>query len=415
MSCTGCKLNNSNIEIDNRVDILTNYDWLNDLPDTSDLTDIVEVSFKGTRKEFFKNENMLPLKRGDKIVVASIGGHDVGIVSLSGKLAEKQFERKIKVKGRYHWFSIYRTASERDLERWKEAREREKPVMIRARQIATELGLEMKIGDVEFRGDGKKAIFYYIAEGRVDFRELIKHYASEFQIKIEMKQIGARQEAARIGGIGSCGRELCCSSWRTDFSSITSHMANRQGLSSNAEKLTGRCGKLKCCLMYELDTYLEAQEDFPSNLLELETSAGVAKKFKIDILSKKVWYNITTDKTRHTFVLPLEKVKEIINLNKRGTKPDLANLISPDINEKVEDKNMFNQNLSFHENLKKKRRSFKKRKNHINKNPNDQNTVQTKNEQLKTNDSKSTKTANRRKKNYRRRKPTTINISKKPD
>lgn len=354
MSCTGCSLNKSDTE--SRSEMLNTYDWLDDLPDTTHLSNIIEVRFKGTRKEFFKNENELPLKRGDLVVLASNGGHDVGVVSLTGKLAEKQFDRKIKAKNRYQWFNVYRIARERDIERWKEAQQREKPVMIRARQVAAELGLDMKIGDVEFRGDGNKAIFYYIAEGRVDFRELIKVYAREFQIKIEMKQIGARQEAALIGGIGSCGRELCCSSWRTDFSSITAHMATRQGLSPNAEKLTGRCGKLKCCLMYELDTYLEAQEEFPTELLDLETSAGIAKQFKIDILQRQIWYSIESDKVRQNFVLNIDKVKEIINQNKRGNKPELAALLDPDGSLENKGKNMFNQNLTSDEKTINRRR-----------------------------------------------------------
>ena len=345
MSCTGCQYKNTDTTLlSNRVEMLTNYDWLNDMPDTSHLSDIVEVRFKATRKEFFKNENKIPLKRGDVVVLSSTGGHDVGIVSLTGNLAEKQFSRKVKVKNRYNWNTVYRLATDRDRERWVEAQNREKPVMIRSRQIANDLGLEMKIGEVEFRGDGNKATFFYIAEGRVDFRELIKMYAREFQIKIEMKQIGARQEAALIGGIGSCGRELCCSSWRTDFSSINAHMAVRQGLSPNAEKLTGRCGKLKCCLSYELDTYLEAQEDFPSELLDLETSAGIARKFKVDILKKEIWYNVDNKNVKQNFVLPLQKVIEIINLNKRGTKPDIVSLTHPDASI-TEEKDMYNQNL----------------------------------------------------------------------
>lgn len=364
MSCNGCQLNKSNItHIENRVDMLTNYDWLNDLPDTAHLSEVVEVRFKGTHKGFYKNESQLSIKRGDIVVVASNGGHNVGIVSLTGKLAEKQFERKVKSKERFQWFTIYRIARDRDLERWEEARNREKSVMISSRQIAESLNLEMKIGDVEFRGDGNKAIFYYIAENRVDFRELIKLYAHEFQIKIEMKQIGARQEAALIGGIGSCGRELCCSSWRTDFSSISAHMATQQGLSPNAEKLTGRCGKLKCCLMYELDTYLEAQAEFPTELLDIETSAGVAKQFKIDILQKQIWYNVSSDKERHNFVLPIEKVKEIINLNKRGQKPELASIIDPTLNKIQDDKNMFNQNLTSEKRVITKNKNLKRRTN----------------------------------------------------
>ncbi len=195
--------------------------------------------------------------------------------------------------------------------------------MVRSRQIAAELGLEMKIGDVEFRGDGAKAIFYYIADDRVDFRELIRRYAREFQIKVEMKQIGARQEAGRVGGIGSCGRELCCSTWRTDFSSVTSDAAQKQGLSPNAEKMAGRCGKLKCCLMYELDTYLEAQDDFPYELLTLETEKGLARHFKTEILNKKVWYTVEEAYGGKPIVLDLKDVKSIIQLNKRGKKPSL--------------------------------------------------------------------------------------------
>jgi len=347
MSCTNCQLNNTaSAGAASRIDMLTNYDWLNDLPDTSHLSDIVEVRFKGTHKEFFKNENNIDVKRGDVVVLSSESGHDVGIVSLTGRLAKMQFERKLKSKKQHKWFSILRIASPRDNERWIESQEREKPVMIRARQIAERLGLNMKIGDVEFRGDGQKAIFYYIADDRVDFRQLIREYATEFRIKIEMKQIGARQEAARIGGIGSCGRELCCSSWRTDFTSITAHSAIQQGLSPNAEKLTGRCGKLKCCLMYELDTYLEAQKDFPKELLILETANGLAKPFKTDILTRKVWYSVEIGKTRHSMILSIDKVKEIIQLNKRGIKPDLQPFSEVTETDGTDEKNMFNQNLT---------------------------------------------------------------------
>jgi cell fate regulator YaaT (PSP1 superfamily) len=369
MSCTGCQLNATyNPTSTDRVSMLSSYDWLDDLPDTTHLTDIVEIRFKGTHKEYCKNESNLQIKRGDIVVVSSSGGHDVGVVSLTGKLAEKQFQLKIKRKDRHAWQVIHRNASDWDIKRWKAAQEREKPVMIRARQIAETLNLNMKIGEVEFRGDGNKAIFYYIANGRVDFRELIKQYASEFHIKVEMKQIGARQEAAMIGGIGSCGRELCCSSWRTDFSSITAHAAVRQGLSPNAEKLTGRCGKLKCCLMYELDNYLEAQEDFPNELLALETSAGLAKHIKTDILKKQIWYTVESDKTRQNFVLSLERVKQIINLNKRGTKPDILSLIKNEAEPTSDGKNMFNQNLSASKkterivSMKPNLKNFKKRR-----------------------------------------------------
>ena len=317
MSCTGCSFNNS---ATTRSDV---YDWINDLPDTAGQSNIVEVKFKSTRREFFKNTDNLPLKRGDKIVVATSPGHDLGEVTLIGYLAEKQFKRKIKYAERFQWNNIFRKATDNDLQNLGAARDREKTTMIRARQIAKELGLDMKVGDVEFRGDGKKAIFYYIADGRVDFRELIKRYATEFQIRVEMKQIGARQEAGLVGGIGSCGRELCCSSWRTDFSSITSEAAIKQGLSPSAQKMAGACGKLKCCLLYELDVYIEAEKEFPKELLDLETSKGVAKPIKTDYLKKEIWYIIDSNVPGNTFNLSIKEVKDIIQKNKRGIKPEI--------------------------------------------------------------------------------------------
>lgn len=323
MGCNGCTL-----KLDSeRPQMLKTYDWLKDLPDTSHLSKIVEVRFKGTHKDFFKNEDNLSLKIGDLVVVASNPGHDVGYVTLTGTLAKKQFERKIKRPERYTWNKVYRKATETDKQKWETAKKREYAVMVRSRQIAAELRLNMKIGDVEFRGDGSKAIFYYIADDRVDFRELIRRYAREFQIKVEMKQIGARQEAGLVGGIGSCGRELCCSSWRTDFSSVTSDAALKQGLSPNAEKMAGQCGKLKCCLMYELDTYLEAQEDFPYELLNLETEKGWAKHFKTEILNKKIWYVLDGAYSNKPVALDLKDVKAIIQLNKRGKRPSLDGYI----------------------------------------------------------------------------------------
>lgn len=320
MSCNGCSSNNS--ENGKSTDV---FDWINDLPDTSEQSDIVEVKFKSTRREFFQNTNNIPLKRGDKIVVASSPGHDVGEVALTGYLAEKQFNNKIKNRERYTTNVIYRKATESDLEKLGEARSLEKPTMIRARQIANELGLGMKIGDVEYRGDNKKAIFYYIAEGRVDFRQLIREYATEFRIKIEMKQIGARQEAGLVGGIGSCGRELCCSSWQTNFKSITSDAALKQGLSPSAQKMAGACGKLKCCLMYELDLYIEARNEFPRELLYLDTSKGVAKPFKTDYLKREIWFSLTEGLPGNSFKLDVKEVKDIIQKNKRGIKPEVSN------------------------------------------------------------------------------------------
>ena len=318
MGCSGCS---TNFDID-RPAMLGTYDWLNDIPDTSSETDIVEIRFKGTRKEFFRNEDNLPLKRDELVVVSCSPGHDVGVVSLTGRLAELQFKKKVKKPDRYEWNKVYRKATPADVIKWEEAKARENKVMIRARALAGELNLNMKIGDVEFRGDNNKAIFYYIADDRVDFRELIKLYAREFGIKIEMKQIGVRQEAGRIGGMGSCGRALCCSTWRTDFTSVTSDAAVKQGLSPNAEKMAGRCGKLKCCLTYELDHYLEVLEDFPHELLTIETDKGYARHFKTDILQRKVWYMYDKSDGR-TFSLELEDVKKFLNMNKRGQKPSI--------------------------------------------------------------------------------------------
>lgn len=352
MSCNGCSFNNStsNYEVDS-------YKWLNDLPETADQSDIVEVKFKSTRREYYKNTEKLPIKRGAKIVVASSPGHDVGEVTLTGYLAEKQYRRKIKNPSRYVLNNIFRKATEVDLEKLSNARDREKPTMIRARQIVLELGLKMKIGDVEFRGDNRKAIFYYIAEGRVDFRELIKVYAQEFGIRIEMKQIGARQEAGLIGGMGSCGRELCCSNWRTDFTSISSDAALKQGLSPSAQKMAGACGKLKCCLLYELDTYIEARNEFPKELLNLEIAKGIAKPFKTDYLKKEIWYSLEGS-IGTTFKLSLEQVKDIIQKNKRG--------IQPEVNSFAENEKEINKmEVSLNERIDRfdtKEKPFKKKK-----------------------------------------------------
>lgn len=357
MSCDGCSLNNSYTE--DNVDI---YNWLNDLPDTSDQSDIVEVKFKTTRKEFYRNTEGLPIKRGSIVVVATSPGHDVGEVTLTGYLAEKQFSRKVKNPSRYQLNPIYRKATDNDLIILQESRSNEKPVLIKARKIASDLGLEMKIGDVEFRGDGKKAIFYYIADGRVDFRELIKYYAREFRIKVEMKQIGARQEAGLVGGIGSCGRELCCSSWRTDFSSISSDAAQKQGLSPSAQRMAGACGKLKCCLLYELDTYMEARQEFPEELMYLETEKGIAKPLKTDYLKKEIWFTIEGNITMAAFPLSVKEVKDIIQKNKRGIKPEITQ--NPE--KQTEDfgwKSLTEERIDRFEQKKPKRKKIRKKNN----------------------------------------------------
>lgn len=356
MSCNGCSFNNSTSTI------AKGYDWLSDLPDTTDKSDIVEVKFKTTRKEYFKNIDNLPVKRGDNVVVATSPGHDVGEVTLTGYLAEKQFKLRIKNTARYTLNAVYRKASEADLEKLQEARAREKETMIRSRQIVEELGLNMKVGDVEFRGDNKKAIFYYLAEGRVDFRELIKVYAREFRIKIEMKQIGARQEAGLVGGIGSCGRELCCSSWRTDFSSISSDAALKQGLSPSAQKMAGACGKLKCCLLYELDTYIEAGNQFPKELLDLELEKGIAKPFKTDYLKKEIWYFLEGSMGT-TFNLSLKQVKDIIQKNKRGIKPDVNLLGNAPVKQEAKMEVTLNESLDRFDKKKPSRNKNNRRKN----------------------------------------------------
>ena len=361
MSCNGCSFNNSasNQTIDS-------YKWINDLPETVNQSDIVEVKFKTTRREYFKNIEKLPIRRGEKIVVSSMPGHDVGEVTLTGYLAEKQYSRKVKTPSRYTLNNIFRKATEADLEKLTESRKREKPTMIRARQIVLDLGLNMKIGDVEFRGDNRKAIFYYLAEGRVDFRELIKVYAQEFGIRIEMKQIGARQEAGLVGGIGSCGRELCCSNWHTNFKSIGSGAALKQGLSPSAEKMAVACGKLKCCLLFELDTYIEARNEFPRELLKLELAKGIAKPFKTDYLKREIWYSLEGTMGT-TFKLSLKQVKDIIQQNKHGIQPVINSYAE---NEK-EDNQMevtLDESLDRFDKKKKpanknKRRNFKPKKN----------------------------------------------------
>jgi len=324
MSCNNCPSKGFS-DIDAIQDIETKYaknsayDWLKEIPESSDKSNLVEISFKNNRKEFYVNTNKVPLKRGVHVAVECDSGHGIGVVSLTGKMAELQLKRKDPQRKLDR--VIYRIASKYDIEKLTKARLREKPVMIKARQLAQSLGLEMKISDVEFQGDGGKATFYYIADGRVDFRELIKHYAKEFSVRIEMRQIGARQESALIGGIGSCGRELCCSSWRNKFDSVSTTAARIQELPHNAQKLTGKCGKLKCCLMYELDQYIEAHSDFPDVLLELETEKGIAYPRKKDLLKKIIYYSIGAKDSPEIVSISLERVKEIIQMNKKGIKP----------------------------------------------------------------------------------------------
>ena len=293
--------------------------WLEEYPDNIP-TDIVEVRFKNTRRSYYRNVNNLPLKRGDIVAVEASPGHDIGIVSLTGDIVAKQMRRVGFNPFNGEYKKIYRKAKPYDIERWQEAIALEHETMIRSRQIAAEMGLEMKIGDVEYQGDKIKAIFYYIAEGRVDFRELIKVFAEQFHIRIEMKQIGARQEAGRIGGIGACGRQLCCASWISSFSSVTTNAARMQEISLNPQKLAGQCSKLKCCLMYEYDAYADARRDFPKIREPLQTLDGEYFLVKSDILARTMSFSSSKDSMSNMVTLPVSRVREIIAANRAGRK-----------------------------------------------------------------------------------------------
>lgn len=302
---------------------LSVFNYLSNMEDTVGYTvsEFVEVQFKNTRKQFFKQENMR-LIEGDVVTVEASPGHDVGTVSLAGDLVMLQMRKRKVDSATADLKKIFRKATQPDIEKWQEAVDLEKATNTRARIIARELGLNMKISDVEFQGDKSKAVFYYTAEDRVDFRELIRRYADEFKVRVEMKQIGARQEAARVGGIGSCGRELCCSTWLTDFRTVSTSAARYQQLSLNPQKLAGQCGKLKCCLNFELDSYLDALKSFPSQRTKLETEKGTASTQKIDIFRGVMWFTFRDDPSNFIEV-PIERVKEIQKMNKDGKKPSV--------------------------------------------------------------------------------------------
>ncbi len=306
-------------------------DWLSDIPKNIDPEDLVEIRFKNTRKGYYKNVNSLNLKPGELVAVEASPGHDIGMVSLVGPLVLNQM-KKNRIPVREELKKVYRKAKPTDIDKWKEAIELEQNCMIRSRQIAMDLRLDMKIGDVEYQGDKTKAIFYYIADERVDFRELIKVMADEFRIRIEMRQIGSRQEAGRIGGIGSCGRELCCSTWISSFVSVTTTVARQQELSLNPQKLAGQCGKLKCCLNYEVDAYLDARKEFPSPEIILETEEGKAYHQKTDIFKRVMWYSFDPGMAANLIPVPVERVKEIIKLNKKGK---LVDRLAPMVEETV--------------------------------------------------------------------------------
>ena len=300
---------------------LNTYDWMADIPGNADEQDMVEVQFKNTRKGFYKNSNKLKLVKGDIVAVEASPGHDIGVVTLTGRLVPLQM-KKANLKPDVEIKRIYRKAKPVDLEKYEEAKAREHETMIRSRQIALDLNLNMKIGDVEYQGDGNKAIFYYIADERVDFRQLIKVLAEVFRVRIEMKQIGARQEAGRIGGIGPCGRELCCATWMTSFVSVSTGAARYQDISLNPQKLAGQCAKLKCCLNYEVDAYVEAMRRLPSREMTLETTEGTYYYFKADILKGQITYSTDKSFMANAVTINARTAFEIINMNKRGEKPE---------------------------------------------------------------------------------------------
>ncbi len=341
----GCK-NNGTCGTDG-CNKLSVFDWLANmsLPQGVEPYNFVEVRFKNGRKHFYKNTENLSLSMGDVVATEASPGHDVGVIALTGELVRVQMKKKKVRPDSKEILKVYRKASQRDIDIWQEAREREEKMKVRAREIAIRLNLQMKISDIEFQGDASKATFYYTAEERVDFRQLIKEFAREFNTRIEMRQVGFRQEASRLGGIGSCGRELCCSTWLTDFRSVNTSAARYQQLSLNPQKLAGQCGKLKCCLNYELDTYLDALKDFPKSDVKLHTKKGTAVCQKIDIFKGLLWYAYEGDWSNwHT--LTAEQANDIIQKNSKrepvnsleeyavevqvDSKPDFTNAVGQD-------------------------------------------------------------------------------------
>lgn len=325
----GCRMNKKGCNRNSNQKLAT-FDWLCDLPETQKETDFVEIQFKNTRKGYFLNSTKIPLDKGDMVAVESSPGHDIGEVTLVGKLVLLQMRKNNVHPEKIEVRRVYRKAKETDLEKYQEAKAKEQETMIKARQIAENLKLNMKIGDVEFQGDGNKAIFYYIADERVDFRQLIKVFAETFRVRIEMKQIGARQEAGRIGGIGPCGRELCCSGWMTNFNSVSTSAARYQDISLNPQKLAGQCAKLKCCMNYELDSYMDAIKDFPSKEIQLETLDNTYYHFKTDVFKGLMSYSTSQNFGANIVTVSAKRAKEVIALNRKGQKPDFLDDHSED-------------------------------------------------------------------------------------
>ncbi|SMC81375.1 PSP1 domain-containing protein [Moheibacter sediminis] len=369
----GCN-NNGACGVDSGCGKLPVFDWLSNmrLPNGQLAFNCVEVRFKNDRKQYYKNTNQLTLGVGDVVAVEAQSGHDIGVVTLTGELVRIQMKKRRLTEDSEDVRKIYRKANEKDLETWQGVQAKEKETMMKARRIAVNLGLEMKISDVEYQGDGNKVIFYYTAEGRVDFRVLIKEFASSFGVRIEMKQIGYRQEAAKVGGIGSCGRELCCSTWLTDFRSVNTTAARYQQLSINPQKLAGQCGKLKCCLNYELDSYLDALDHFPSMESTFETEKGTAVCVKIDVFKKEMWFtNETRGMNWHKF--SVEQVQEFIALSKTGVKLEpLEDLAKELVEVKKEYVDVIEENSleRFEKKNRPRNRNFNKKPNNPNLNPN---------------------------------------------
>ena len=334
---------------------LNTYDWLADVPGNIDTTDLVEVQFKHTRKGYYHNVNKLELKKGDVVAVEANPGHDIGVVTLTGRLVKLQVQ-KAHLKSADDIKRIYRIARPVDMDKFKEAKSREHATMIESRQIAKNLGLKMKIGDVEYQGDCNKAIFYYIADERVDFRQLIKDLAATFHVRIEMKQIGARQEAGRIGGTGPCGRELCCATWMKNFVSVGTSAARFQDISLNPQKLAGMCAKLKCCLNYEVDDYVEASRKLPSKDIVLITQDAEYHLFKTDILAGLVTYSTDKNLAANLETITAERAKQIIEMNRKGEKP--LSLVEGE--QKQNDKRSLD--LATQENINRFDKSKKKKK-----------------------------------------------------
>ena len=367
---TGCDRGLCSCAVGRQDRQLNTYDWLADVPGNEENTDLVEVQFKHTRKGYYHNVNNLPLKKGDIVAVEASPGHDIGVVTLTGRLVKLQL-KKANLKSADDIKRIYRIARQVDMDKFKEAKAREHATMIESRQIAKDLKLDMKIGDVEYQGDGNKAIFYYIADERVDFRQLIKVLADTFHVRIEMKQIGARQEAGRIGGTGPCGRELCCATWMKNFVSVNTGAARYQDISLNPQKLAGMCAKLKCCLNYEVDNYVEAGKKLPSREVVLQTADGDYYFFKADILAGLVTYSTDKNIAANLETITAEQAKKVIELNRKGEKP--LSLLE-DGKQRVSSRPVdlaTQENINRFDSAKKKKKKKKPHKdNHHKENPN---------------------------------------------